>query len=156
GPVPLEIIEQMMQHKTTWAARNGKVGYLNHPGIIPYYKKFVEAAAIQGTLFLAWMTLGDAVIGYNLGLIDKDVLHSHMLAYDPAHARHAPAELTMVSMICWAIDKGLKSINFMSSIEESEKRFKRKYANEILPGAEYTFSSTLYGRMVETGFVTIR
>lgn len=157
GPVPADIIARLVKEKVDWAKMHHRPGLFREPGVHAYFQRYAETAAAQGSLFLAWLGCGHDVITYNLGLIDQGVLHIPFWAYDPAWAAYSPGNVIMMRSIMWAIDQGLRGVNFMYTTGiESEKYFKRKYANDIRQGHEFTFSGSAKGWLAENAFVAMR
>jgi CelD/BcsL family acetyltransferase involved in cellulose biosynthesis len=153
GPLPMAIVDGMVRHKIDWCSDRGKRGSFERDDVEAYFREWVETCASQGKLFLAWLQCGDDVIGYNLGLINDDVCYAYFWTYDPAWSRYSPGNVIMMNTIAWAIDNNLKGIDFIyTGQSESEKNFKRKYANQTGHCYEFTFRKSLYGSVADWGF----
>lgn len=157
GPLPMAIVEGMVKHKIDWCADRGKHGTFERGNVDDYFRSWAETSSRQGQLFLAWLQCGDDVIGYNLGLIYNEVCYAYFWTYDPAWSRYSPGNVIMMNTIAWAIEKKLKGIDFIyTGISESEKKFKRKYANQVGQCHEFTFRKSLYGSVAAWGFTLLR
>jgi len=152
GPLPTAIIDSMVKQKIEWAQANKKPGLFYHPNVLAYFHQSLADAAARNNLFLAWLKSGDNVIAYNQGFIHDGIIHLPFWTFDPAFARYSPGKVMLFHSMCWAIDNGLKGLD----LRQGGNQIKRTFANEKSQCAEFTFSGSLRGRLLECAYIAAR
>jgi len=148
-PIPQNIIESMVAHKTLWCEEHGLQGMFDQPAILSYYRQMAEHTAQQHTLALAWLACGDAIIACHILFKYKKTLHSYVLGTDAEWNKYSPGNLAHVHAIAWAIENGFELFDHM----QGDFAYKFKFANQVRECREYTFSRTLRGFVGEKLFI---
>jgi CelD/BcsL family acetyltransferase involved in cellulose biosynthesis len=157
SPLPRATIERMIRQKRDWCKAHDTDGPFSHPNISDYFMQLMEKAAETGHLFFAWLTCGEDEVAYDLRFMYDGVVNGYVLAYDAAYAKFSPGNVMISNSVAWAIDNGLKGLDFKYTSESaSQKFFKLKFCNDVRKAFEYTFSNSLKGRVIENAFVTLR
>jgi len=152
GPLPTAIIEDMVKKKVDWSFVRNKRGLFQKPGVLDYNQRLIKMAAEQGSLFLGWLSCGDKVIAYNQCFVHDGVLQGMLLTHDPAWSRYSPGNAIQIYTIFWAIEHGLKSVDF----RQGENMFKTIFANDVRQCAEFTFNNSLRGLFLEKIYMMVR
>jgi len=142
----------MINLKISWAHKNKKEGLFYQPNASAYYHEILENAAREKRLFLTWVTCGDDVVACNQGFIHQGIIHMPFWTYNPDYARYSPGTVAVVHSIQWAIDHGLKAID----LRLGESQIKSRYSNVKNHSAEFTFSCTTKGKLLEQSFYAVR
>ena len=151
NPVPLEIVDAMVRHKVDWAHTHHQQGLLFLPNVQEFFRQWVQKAAEQGRLALTWLKCGEDVVAYNFALLHNDTAIASTRSYDPAWARYAPGNAVMILSVIWAIDNGFATVDMGQG-----GGYKASFCNASWECAEFTFASSLRGKLLEWAFIFAR
>jgi CelD/BcsL family acetyltransferase involved in cellulose biosynthesis len=141
GPVPHDIIDNMVRHKITWCSNNRKMGIFSNPYVLPAFRRMADLAAKENKLFLGLLKCGDTIVAYRFGFIDRGVLYYYFASYDPEWLDYSPGILTLVHTTSWAVDNGLKESDFM----RGDESYKLHYASGTRDLPVFCFARTSSG-----------
>ena len=77
----------------------------------------------DGSLYLAWLTCGEAIVACHMGFVRDGVLHLYHTTYDAEYGAFSPGNIMMIETIKWAIDQKLRELDFMRGDESYKQRF---------------------------------
>ncbi|MGE3623452.1 MAG: GNAT family N-acetyltransferase [Bdellovibrionales bacterium] len=152
GPIPSAVIDQMIRHKIEWCRAHNEGGLFVQPGVYDYFRELVEILAAQGRIVLSWLQCGDEAIAYNLCIDYHGVLHGYVLGYNPVWAGYSPGMLLVTRFIGWAIENGYQGLD----LRQGGSEYKSRFTNVTRACAEFTFSRSFKGRMLESSFMGLR
>jgi CelD/BcsL family acetyltransferase involved in cellulose biosynthesis len=151
-PVPKHVIKRIVDLKTAWCLENGQKGMFDQPHILDYYQQMAETCAKNGSLALAWMTCGEAIVACHLMYMYKETVYSYTMAVDPHWLKYSPGHLIHVMSISWAIENGFTLFNHM----QGDFAYKHSFSNEVRICREYTFHRSLRGKLGQNLFIARR
>lgn len=97
----------------------------------------VGAMAREGALRVFVIERDDQMIAISVNFEYRGALLAYLTAFDPAFARGSPGMALMIDYIKWALDHGVKSVDFL----RGDEAFKRRFASQ-----EITLGSLCHGR----------
>lgn len=157
GRLNSDAVDAMFKTKTKALSERRKRGIFENPRMADYVRSIMQRDAEAGALFFNVLKCGDTDIAWNMGTVSCGVLNMTMWTYNPAWSTDSPATVLLVNSIGWAIDNGLKGMDLMyTTVADSEKYYKRKFANVLTTGYEYSFSGSLRGRLCEAAFMAAK
>ncbi|MCX7899975.1 MAG: GNAT family N-acetyltransferase, partial [Methylocystis sp.] len=111
---PLEpALERLVELKRLWLARNGLNAPLFAPGSA-MLQALVGAMLREGALRAFVIERDAKIIAISINCEDRGALLAYLTAYDPEFGRGSPGMMLMVDYIKWALDHGLKTVDFLT------------------------------------------
>jgi CelD/BcsL family acetyltransferase involved in cellulose biosynthesis len=121
--VPQSVIDALYAQKSAWFAERGASGVFSRPEVKNFLHDIAQDAAREGTLYLAWLTCGEAIVACHMGFVKNSVLHLYHTTYDAAFGAFSPGNAMMCETIKWAVDAHLRELDFMRGDEAYKQRF---------------------------------
>ncbi|MGE3623092.1 MAG: GNAT family N-acetyltransferase [Bdellovibrionales bacterium] len=152
-PLPKNIIDDMIAHKISRLRATGEPGPFDYAATPEFIHKILTLAAQDNQLFLGWLKCGDRPVAYIFGFIYLDTLHFDQISYDPAWAHCSPGNIALNHMVRWAIDNGLKTVDF----RQGDFGYKNHYAAASRDCGEFMFGNgSLKSWLARHSFVALR
>jgi CelD/BcsL family acetyltransferase involved in cellulose biosynthesis len=103
----------------------------------------LEAAWATGTMALFLLECGGRIAAASINFVYDSRMQAYLTAYDPAFDRASPGTILIVDYTRWAIDHGLRQVDFLRG--EEPFKFRLANAETLLDG--YLGGRTLLGRV---------
>ncbi|WP_201864496.1 GNAT family N-acetyltransferase [Microvirga soli] len=146
GPVPKAPFAALIQQKTAWAARLGKVGLFDNPHAAALMLQGIaDSLAAAGNLHFSWLQCGDDIIAVHLGCAFGNKLYYYMPSYDLEWSDFSPGNCLLVNLAEWANRNGLDEMDFLRGGDA----YKEKFANTSRELSDFTFPGSVIGYLAE-------
>jgi O-antigen/teichoic acid export membrane protein/CelD/BcsL family acetyltransferase involved in cellulose biosynthesis len=142
-PVPAKIIDALYAQKAAWFDAREASGVFSRAEIKDFLCDLAQDAAQQGTLYLAWLSSGDAVVACHMGFVRSEVLYLYHTTYDAAYGAFSPGNILMIETIKWAIDARLRELDFM----RGDEAYKQRFASGTRALSAFVSSRSIVGRV---------
>lgn len=151
-PLPEGMVDAMVEEKAAWCRQQGIKGMFNHPDVISFFHQLIEHNARSGTLLFARMKCGEATITHHFMITWKKKIFSYVVSADYEWFQYSPGHLANMRAIGWAIENGYEEFDHM----QGDFLYKYQFSNEVRESKEYTFSTSIYGRLGAKIFIARR
>jgi CelD/BcsL family acetyltransferase involved in cellulose biosynthesis len=150
--LPDGLIDRIVGQKMAWCIKYGKRGLFDQPCVVEFFHQWLETAWKHKQLFIACLQCANETIACRLGFIHREVAYSYLITYDPEWAFYSPGNILTILFINWAIEHGIKEIDFGHGAGVHKDR----YATDARKCIEYTFSASPVGSLKESLFFMSR
>lgn len=123
GPV----LARLGELKRRWLADTGRVTPLFDEGA-PALPALVQVLANAGVLRIFVLECASRIIAISVNFVQRDTLMAFVTSYDPEYERGSPGMVLLMDYVQWAIDQGLREVDFLCGSES----FKARYATRQL------------------------
>jgi len=126
------------------------LGSVPHP--VDYFQKIIDAHAANKNLFMFGVRHGGKLVAANLFVLNNDYLEVKFLADDVSERRLFPNNFLYAEMIKWAINEGVKFIDFggIPNSMRSNIEFKKSFGAEEYPiYTQYFFKNFIHQLIFE-------
>lgn len=103
-------------HQRRWQSR-GEGGCFARPRFLAFHREVSSRLFGAGCVELAWVELDDRPLVAEYNLLGSDVLYAYQSGIDPARLELEPGRLGITAMLQWAIDRRLRSYDFLRGDE---------------------------------------
>ncbi len=138
GPV----LARLGELKRRWLADNGRVTPLFDEDA-PALPALVQVLADAGALRNFVLECAGKVIAISVNFVQRGTLMAFVTSYDPEYERGSPGMVLLMDYVQWAIDQGLREVDFLCGSES----FKARYATQQLTLTSVMGPRTLKGRL---------
>lgn len=114
--LPALLAEAYATELRSWKAANGTALAID-PLRGDFYRCYFAACCARGTLRLARLRIGEALVAMQLAVEADNRLWLLKIGYDEAYAQSSPGTLLMLHVVRDAVQKGLRSIEFLGAVE---------------------------------------
>ena len=152
GALPIEIVDSMIKRKIEWSKAQGKRGLFTHSSVSMFYHRILDLALRQDRLMFSWLACGDVVVACIASFLYRGAMQGYVITYDRTWAEYSPGNVALAHSIMWAIDNGMTTVD----LGQGGNSYKAKFSNEIRECAEFTFSGSLRGQILEMAFIALR
>ena len=114
--LPLLIEKALRVEAAGWKGRLG-TALLQDRVRASFYRRYVAAAAEAGLLRLCFLTIGGRAVAMQLGVECGERFWLLRIGYDEEFARCSPGTLLMVEVVRDAAERGLRSYEFLGTVE---------------------------------------
>jgi GNAT acetyltransferase-like protein len=165
GPVRFEVIapkpaelpamlgDMLRVEAASWKGKNGSA-LLNDPSRRQFYEQYAAVACEKGILRLGFMRIGECIIAAQLAAESRGGFWLLKVGYDEKYARCSPGNLLLVETLKYAVQRGLKSYEFLGSAEPWTEVWTRQtrpcvtvaaYPNNCRGGAAFLYDAVKFG-----------
>ena len=109
-------------HAARWQGR-GQSGCFAQPGLMEFHRAATAGLLAADRLHLYWITKNARPIAAEYHLVGDDTLYVYQGGLDPAHLDEEPGHLATLAGARWALDRGLRAIDFLRGDEAYKARW---------------------------------
>ncbi|WP_424362068.1 GNAT family N-acetyltransferase [Methylocystis parvus] len=113
----------------------------------PMLEALIGAMAREGALRIFVIEREKQIIAISVNFEYGGELLAYLTAFDQAFARGSPGMALMIDYIKWALDNGVKSIDFL----RGDEPFKRRFATHSITLGSLCYGRTAPGRLLLAG-----
>lgn len=136
------LLGRMIELKLAWLRRTGQVSPLFADGGA-LFRGLVDALAQAGALRVFVLEDADGrVLAGSVNFVEHERLFAFFTTYDPVYERASVGTLMLVDAIRWALDRGLREVDFLCGDEE----YKRRLTERAVTLRSVVAARTLLGR----------
>jgi CelD/BcsL family acetyltransferase involved in cellulose biosynthesis len=143
-------IETGVRFKRQWLIERGHVSSGLRDGHMPdLICNFVNRTDRFAKPFVSIMHCGDTPVSVQFGVISKQRLALHMIAYNPETEKTGAGVLHVEDTIAHCIENGLVELDFLAP----DAAYKQAWADASMPVHDYVIPQTIKGRLYAQGYL---
>jgi CelD/BcsL family acetyltransferase involved in cellulose biosynthesis len=156
-PTPAELpsllLEMFRVEAANWKGRKG-TALLNDSHRRSFYEQYAASACEKGILRLSFMRIGDNAVATQLAVESRGGFWLLKVGYDETYSNCSPGNLLLVETLKYAVQRGLKSYEFLGSAEPWTEVWTKQlrpcvtvaaYPNNIRGGAAFICDALKFG-----------
>jgi len=112
--LPAMLAEMFRVEAANWKGKNGSA-LLNDSHRRQFYEQYAVTACEKGILRISFMTIGERIVATQLAAESRAGFWLLKVGYDEMYAKCSPGNLLLVETLKYAVQRGLKSYEFLGS-----------------------------------------
>ncbi|MFY0615653.1 MAG: GNAT family N-acetyltransferase [Hyphomicrobiaceae bacterium] len=150
GAAAREAVRIGLTFKQAWLIERGLVSSaLRDPYMPGFLEHFVGHADDRAAPFVSVMRCGETPVSVQFGIVAKQRLALHMIAYNPKTEKSGAGVLHIEDTIAHCIEHGLTELDFLAP----NAPYKQAWADGAVPIGDYVSARTLKGRVYAQAYL---